>query len=159
MRRALVAVAGAAVVLLAIAAAAWLAAAPEPGDPDRAERAVTPPATGISKAGIVVRHRGRKQAEIAAERVEVSADGRTTAFSGLPKVVVFEGDAPGLTVTGGRIVFDRRTQDVRVEGGLRITTVRGETLTARAASWDHEKQVMDLTGPVEVTFPLRRRTR
>lgn len=151
MKRGLIA--GLAVALLGGAAAVWLVTSPEPAEP---EQKVALPSTGISQAGIVLRQRGRKHAEIAAERVEVSADGRTTVFSGQPKVVVFEEDAPRLTVTGNRIVYDRATQDVKVEGGLRVTTSQGETLTAPSASWDHRRQIMDLTGPVEVTFPLRR---
>jgi hypothetical protein len=139
--------------LLGGAAALWFAGTPEPGT---LSPAVKPPATAVTKAGIVLRHRGRKQAAIEAERVEVSADGRTTLFLGQPRVVVYEGEVPSLTVTGMRIRFDRATQDVRVEGGLRVTTVRGETLTARAASWDPRQQVMDLSGPVEATFPLKR---
>jgi len=142
-------------LLLGGAAVAWLAVSPEPGG---AERPVSPPAIGLSRAGIVLRHRGRKQAEIAAERVEVSADGQTAIFTGLPRAIVFVDDAR-LTATGGRIVFNRTTQDVRVEGGLRITTEQRETLTARSASWDHARQLVDLTGGVEVTFPLRRRGR
>ncbi len=142
-------------LLLGGAAVVWLAASPEPGG---AEREASPPAIGLSRAGIVLRHRGRKQAEIAAERVEVSADGQTAIFTGLPRAIVFVDDAR-LTATGGRIVFNRTTQDVRVEGGLRITTAQGETLTARSASWDQARQLVDLTGGVEVTFPLRRRGR
>ena len=142
-----------AVALVGVTAAVWLAASTETPEP---EPRVALPSTGISKAGIVLRQRGRKQAEIASERVEVSPDGRTTVFSGRPRVVVFEEDAPRFTVTGNRIVYDRTTQDVRVEGGLRVTTSQGETLTAPSASWDQRTQVMDLAGPVEVTFPLRR---
>ncbi|MGQ0548478.1 MAG: LPS export ABC transporter periplasmic protein LptC [Armatimonadota bacterium] len=151
MRRRLAAVLG--VALLGVAGAVWLTASSEPAEP---EPKVALPSTGISHASIVLRQRGRKQAEIAAERVEVSPDGRTTVFSGRPKVVVFEEDAARLTMTGNRIVYDRATQDVKVEGSLRVTTSEGETLNAPSASWDHRKQIMDLTGPVEVTFPLRR---
>ncbi len=151
MRRGLTA--GVAVALLGAAAAAWLAASSEAPAP---EPRVALPSTAISKAGIVLRQRGRKQAEIAADRVEMLSDGRTTVFSGRPRVVVFQDDAPRLTVTGDRIVYDRATQDVKLEGGLRVVTSQGETLTAPSASWDQRKQIMELTGPVEVTFPLRR---
>lgn len=141
------------VALAGVAVAAWLAVSTEAPEPE--PRAALP-STGISKAGIVLRQRGRKQAEIAAERVEMLSDGRTTVFSGRPRVVIFQEDMSRLTVTGNRIVYDRTTQDVKVEGGLRVTTSQGETLTAPSASWDQRTQVMDLAGPVEVTFPLRR---
>lgn len=131
--------------LLAAAAGAWWIVRADHPD---AERAPDPMSMRVSQATIVLRHRGVKQAEIAADRVEVSADRRTTTFVGGARTVFFNGTAPAVTATGGRIVLDRATQSVRVEGGLRITTARGETLTAQAASWDRESGVIELVGYV-----------
>jgi hypothetical protein len=80
-----------------------------------------------------------------------------TTFTGQTRAVFFEGEAPSLTLTGGRIIYDRTLQAVRVEGGLSITTAHGETLRARAGTWDQESQAVELTGDVEAEFPLTRR--
>ena len=131
----------------AAAAGAWLMATPDQAGPDRT---VVPPSVAVSKASIVLRHRGQKQAEIASERVEVSADGRLATFTGAPQAVLFDDGQPALTVTGSRMVFDRQSRDVTVDGGLRITTSRGYALRAPSGAWNQQAQVVDLTGGVEV---------
>ncbi|OFX29609.1 MAG: hypothetical protein A2Z07_09760 [Armatimonadetes bacterium RBG_16_67_12] len=110
----------------------------------------------VLEAKLVVRHQGVRQAEIEADRVEVSADRRTTTFTGRSRMVLFAGDLPVLAATGERITYDRSTQGVRAEGGLRLTTPDGATLVARTATWDAQSQVIVLAGDVQVTFPLRR---
>lgn len=127
----------------------------------RAEGPVTePPREPVSlrvlDARLVVRRLGVRQAEIEAERVEVSADRRTTTFTGRPRMTLFVGDRPVLTAAGERIMYDRSTQAVRAEGGLRLTTPDGAALVARTAAWNAESQVVELAGDVEVTFPIRR---
>jgi lipopolysaccharide transport protein LptA len=112
------------------------------------ERPPDPVSVRVRQATIVVRHRGTRQAEIAADRVDVSADRRLTTFEGKTRAVFYEGGAPAVTATGGRIVLDRVTQSVRVDGGLRLTTPGGETLTARNASWNQESRVIELSGDV-----------
>jgi hypothetical protein len=139
-------------ILIVIAAAAWEMAAPDRSVPDRRPERV---AVRVSEASIVLRNGGAKQAEIAADRVELSADRQTTTLTGRPRAVIYIGGAPAMTATGGRIVVLRQGQTVRVEGGLRIVTDKGETLSARAATWDQASQVVDLTGDVEITFPIR----
>lgn len=133
-------------------AAWWLVLAERP--------AVEPPREPVSvrvlEAKLVVRHQGVRQAEIEADRVEVSADRRTATFTGRSTMVLYAGDLPVLTATGERIVHDRSTQGVRAEGGLRLTTPDGVTLVARTATWDAQSQVVELAGDVHVTFPLRR---
>lgn len=145
-----------AVVLVIAATSAWLLLVPEPG---RTGRSTTTPSVALRHAGIVLRHRGEKQAEIKADRVEVSADGTTTTFTGAPRAQVFVEGRPTLLFTADRVVLNRSTQDVRVEGGIRITTARGETITAPRASWQHEAGVLDLVDGVEVRFPIERSRR
>lgn len=137
-------------VLAAFAAAAaagtalWLAHSPSPAVPEPAKQA----AVRMSGAQIVLRQQGEKQAEITADRVEVSGDQRTTTFTGRPSAVIHLDGVPALTATGGRIVLDRQDGSVRIKGGLRITTVRGETLSAPDAAWNPATQVIELTGGV-----------
>jgi len=52
------------------------------------------------------------------------------------------------------VELDRATSDVRVEGGIHITTSRGEVITAPRASWKQETGVLDLLDGVEVRFPI-----
>lgn len=158
-RRAFWLAAAAGLVLLAGIGASlvflWKAEQPRPAEPAATPKAV---AVRISQATVVVRHQGKRQAEISADHIEVSADQRTATFTGRSRVVVYVGDKAALTVTGERIVLDRHTQDVRVEGGLRITTPQGISLVAQWAFWDQATQVVNLVGGVELTFPVRRRS-
>ena len=142
-----------AVVLLIAATSAWLLLVPEPG---RVGRSSSRPSVGLRNAGIVLRHRGEKQAEIKAELVEVSADGTTTTFTGSPRAEVFVEGRPTLVLTAQRVVLNRSTQDIQVEGGIRITTARGEIITAPRASWQQQIGVLDLVDGVEVRFPIER---
>ncbi|MBI3998863.1 MAG: LPS export ABC transporter periplasmic protein LptC [Armatimonadetes bacterium] len=146
---------------LIVAAAAGVAVAWLLAESPLQGEEVTParPPVAISKATIVLRSRGGKLAEITAERVELSPDGQTTTFSGIPRAVVYMDETPVLTATGGRIVVERQSQDVRLDGGLRITTARGEVLVAQSASWHQQAQVLDLEGGVEITFPVQGRPR
>ncbi len=141
-------------ILLAVGAAAWVIVMPDRGTPDRPPE---PVAVRVTQATIILRNHGLMQAEIAADRVELSADRETTTFTGQPRAVIYVGGIRRMTATGGRIVLHRQTQTVRVEGGLRIVTEQGETISARSALWDQESQVVDLSGDVEVTFPFRGR--
>ena len=143
-------------VLVAFSAAAaagtavWLAHSPGPAVPEPAKQA----AVRMSGAQIVLRQQGEKQAEITADRVEVSGDQRTTTFTGRPSAVIHLDGVPALTATGGRIVLDRQDGSVRIKGGLRITTVRGRTLSAPDAAWNPSTQVIELTGGVTASAAL-----
>ncbi len=130
----------------------WLAGqqphADLPGD------APTAPAVGVSGASIVLRHRGEKQAEVTADRVEIDAGKSVATLTGRPKVVFHIGGTPALTATAGKILFDRGSQAVRVEGGLKISTTRGATIEAGSGAWDPGSQAVDLAGGVTVTAPV-----
>jgi len=136
------------IAAVVVAAAIWLA-----GSPDETAPVSGPltPSVAVSRASIVLRHRGQKQAEIASERVEVSTDGRQATFTGSPRVVWFEHNQPALTASGRRIVYDRQSRDVKVEGDLRISTRQGYTLRAPSATWSQQAQVVELTGGVEAS--------
>jgi lipopolysaccharide assembly outer membrane protein LptD (OstA) len=143
-----------ALAVLMAGAAVWLLIVPEPG---RVGRSPATPSIGLRHAAITVRQRGQKQAEIAADRVEVSADGHTTTFAGSPRARVFVGGQSALVLTADRVEYDRATSDVRVEGGIRITTSRGEVITAPRALWKQSTGVLELIDGVEVRFPLEGR--
>jgi hypothetical protein len=140
-------------VLGAMAFAAWwLLLTERPvADPPR-----EPVSVRVLETKLVLRRQGVRQAEIEADRVEVSADRRTTTFIGRSRMVLYFGDQPALVATGGRIVYDRSTEDVRVVGGFHLATPEGVALVARTATWDARTQVIELVGDVEATFPLRR---
>jgi lipopolysaccharide transport protein LptA len=128
----------------AVGTAVWMAHSPGPTAPESVPQA----AVRMSRAQIVLRQQGEKQAEITADRVEVSGDQRTTTFTGRPSAVIHLNGVPALTATGGRIVLDRQDGSVRIKGGLRIVTVRGEILSAPDAAWNPATQVVELTGGV-----------
>jgi LPS export ABC transporter protein LptC len=140
-------------------------------------------AIGLHQASIVVRHEGERQAEVRAERVEVSRDLRYATFSGIPTITMFSQDREAFRVRGSRIVLDRQTGDVVVQGPVEVASMRGERLMAGAASWtnaaqqlvfeqhvtmtagdqeliaeqlaiDVRQQTMDFSGAVDVAFRL-----
>lgn len=137
-------------VLVALVAAAvagtgvWLVRSPVPAVVDPAKQ----PAVRLTRAQLVLRQQGEKQAEITADRVEVSSDQRTTTFTGRPSAVIHTDGVPALTATGGRIVLDRHDGSVSIKEGLRITTAQGDTLSAPDAAWNPATQVIELTGGV-----------
>jgi lipopolysaccharide transport protein LptA len=135
-------------VLAAAAGGVWLALVPD--DPSPVSNSLAP-SVAVSRASIVLRHRGHKQAQIAADRVEVSPDGRRATFTGSPQAVWFDRDQPALVARGHRIVYDRASRDVTVDGDLHVTTRQGYDLRAPSATWSQEAQVVDLAGGVEVS--------
>jgi hypothetical protein len=144
-----------AILLMAIVAAGlsvwWLVRLerPVPGPPRE------PVSARLVQARVIVRHQGTRQAEIDAGQVDISVGRGAATFTGRPRIVLYAGDRPVLTATGERITYDRVTQAVRAEGGLRLTTPEGAVLVARAATWDAHSQVLELAGEVDVTFPFK----
>lgn len=140
-RRALVVVIVAAVAVVTLWL--WRVAPDAPAPTGQAPERVAVRLTG---ATVVLRRNGARQAEIAAERVEVSADRRTTAFAGHPRVVFFEYGEPTVSANASRIVLDNPSRFVRAEGGLRISTVGGDMLTAQSGFLEEATGAIELTG-------------
>jgi LPS export ABC transporter protein LptC len=142
------------------------------------------PALSLHQASIVVRHQGERQAEVRAERVEVSRDLRYATFSGIPTITVFSQEHEAFYVRGSRIVLDRQTGDVAVQGPVEVASTQGERLVAGTARWtsaaeqlvfeqhvtmatsdqelvaeqlaiDVRQQTMDFSGAVDVAFRLK----
>jgi LPS export ABC transporter protein LptC len=141
-------------------------------------------AIGLHQASIVVRRQGERQAEVRAERVSVSRDLRFATFSGAPRITVFSQEREAFRVRGSRIVLDRQTGDVSVQGPVEVVSARGERLMAGSARWidatqhlvfeqrvtmaagdqevvaeqltiDVRERTLDFSGAVEVAFRLR----
>lgn len=132
-----------------------------------------------------MRHKGHKQAELSAERIEVTRDTRYARFKGIPRATLFHQGRPALHMRADEIVFDRRTDDLIVRGDIRITSTRGDTLRAPEARWvaavqrlvfprgtalqigrnevrarrltvDLALQTLELEGDVDISFVLER---
>ncbi len=104
---------------------------PQPATPRPAQL----PAIGLHQATIVLRHQGARQAEVHADRVEVSRDLRYATFSGTPTAIVFSDGRDAFRVRGSSIVLDRQTSNVLVQGPVEVTSARGERLTAGTVRW------------------------
>jgi LPS export ABC transporter protein LptC len=127
-------------------------------------------AIGLHQASIVVRHQGERQAEVKAERVTISRDLRYATFSGDPRITVFSEEREAFRVRGSRIVLDRQTGNVSVQGPVEVVSARGERLIAGSARWidatQHlvfEQRVVMEAGDQEVvaeqlTIDVRQRT-
>ena len=125
-----------AALLFGFAVGWFLRHPPHPAAPQPTQFA----AISLHQASIVVRHQGERQAEVRAESVEVSRDLRYATFSGIPTITVFSQGREAFYVGGSRIVLDRQTGDVVVQGPVEVASVRGEHLMAGTARWTNATQ-------------------
>ena len=98
------------------------------------------PAISLRQASIFLRHHGQKQAELYADRVEVSRDLRYATFTGNPTAVVFDVGREILRIRGSRIVLDRHSSDVTVHGPVEVVTPQGGRVSAGTAHWSNVTQ-------------------
>lgn len=138
------------VALLAGAVVGWAMRQPPAREPERAT--LSPVAISLKQAGIVLRHQGQTQAEVRADRVEVNRDMRQVTFAGNPTVVVFNQGEEPLEIHGRKILFDRQTSDVTVQGPVELVSVRGHRLTAGIARWVQATQQLIFEQGVTMTL-------
>ncbi|MDR7534320.1 MAG: LptA/OstA family protein [Armatimonadota bacterium] len=137
--------------IAAAAAGAWLVVPAELDRPLRPDAGAGPhrtPGAVLAGAEVVVREAGRLRARIAADRAEWTPDGRTATLSGRPRITIAveaHGGPRVLQVEAARVTVDPQTQAMRLTGGLRVTAQAAGVLVARAAVWDAQAQVLDLT--------------
>lgn len=94
-----------------------------------------PLALNIRGASLVVRRAGQKQAEVQAERVEVSRDLRFARFAGVARVTIYDHGRVVVRGAADEILLDRRTDDLRARGRVELTSPAGYRLTTAEVSW------------------------
>lgn len=104
----------------------------------------------------MLRHQGEKQAEVTAERVEVSADARFAHFRGVSRATLYREGAPVLHLRAREIVLDRRTQDLTVRGDIEILSAQGDRMLAPEARWSAARHTLTFPRGVEVKIGRHR---
>mgnify|MGYP000179825658 CR=1 FL=1 len=133
--------------------AAWSRRAPAPAAVAPTPVATPPPpGVAIRGAALILRHRGRRQAEVRADRVEVSADTRFARFRGIRQATLYRGGAPALHLRAREIVLDRATDDFTVLGDLEITTPQGDRMRAPEARWSAARRTLTFPRGVDVAI-------
>ena len=99
-----------------------------------------PAAIGLGKAELVLRHKGEKQAEVLAERVEVSRDLQYATFKGIPRAILYDRGQASLRLRADEIVLNRQTNDLLVRGDIEISSPQGDQLRAPEARWVAARQ-------------------
>jgi lipopolysaccharide export system protein LptC len=113
---------------------------------------LSPTAIDLKQATIVLRHEGQTQAELRADRVEVSRDLRYATFVGNPTVVVLDQGQGTWQVGGHEIILDRQTSDVTVLGPVELASVRGGRLKAGQVRWLQAAQQLVFDQGVTMTW-------
>lgn len=111
-----------------------------------------PPGVAIRGAALVLRHQGKRQVEVRADRVEVSADARLARFRGIRQATLYRDGAPALHLRAREIVLDRATDDFTVLGDLEITTPQGDRMRAPEARWSAARRTLTFPRGVDVTI-------
>ncbi len=98
---------------------------------------------------MVVRHRGRPQAELRAERARVSPDFRRAQLEGVRRAAVLREGRPYLWVRADRVVFDRVTQNFEATGRVEVTSPEGDWLRAPYMVYRSDRAVLAFPRGVE----------
>jgi len=134
----------------------WHARRPPPPPVPRPASTPSPASVAIREAALVLRHQGKKQAEVWAEQVEVSADARFTRFRGISQATLYRDGTPALRLRAREIVLDRRTEDLTALGDIEIVSAQGDRMLASEARWSAAQRTLTFPRGVEITIGRHR---
>lgn len=119
----------------------------------RADGTVAPPAPPVRlearETRVVVRHEGKPQVDLQAERVEVSPDLMSATLEDVRRAVVFREGREFLYVRAQRIVLNRQTQNFLATGGVEVTSPKGDWLRAPELVYHNDRAVLSFPKGVE----------
>lgn len=98
---------------------------------------------------LVVRHEGKPQVDLQAQRVEVSPDLLTATLEDVRRAVVFRDGQEFLYVRARRVVLNRSTQNFVATGGVEVTSPRGDWLRAPELVYQNDRAVLSFPKGVE----------
>ncbi|GBD29367.1 hypothetical protein HRbin32_00455 [bacterium HR32] len=141
--------AGGALALAALAGAGYLWAARSA----RTDQSVAVPSAPVRlearQTRLVVRHEGRPQVDLQAQRVEVSPDLMSATLEDVRRAVVFREGQEFLYVRARRIVLNRQTQNFVATGGVEVTSPKGDWLRAPELVYHNDRAVLSFPKGVE----------
>lgn len=141
--------AGWALLLVALAGAGYLWAARSA----RTDQPVAFPSAPVrleaQQTRLVVRHEGRPQVDLQAQRVEVSPDLMSATLEDVRRAVVFREGQEFLYVRARRIVLNRSTQNFVATGGVEVTSPKGDWLKAPELVYHNDRAVLSFPKGVE----------
>ena len=143
-----------AAALLALLGAGYLWAARTAQTDQPAAAPPAPVRLEAQRTRLVIRHQGRPQVDLRAQRVEVSPDLMTATLQDVRRAVVFREGREFLYVHARRIVLNRQTQNFVATGGVEVTSPKGDWLKAPELVYHNDRAV--LAFPKGAEFQLGR---
>ncbi|MDR7400110.1 MAG: hypothetical protein QN144_12485 [Armatimonadota bacterium] len=134
--------AGGALVLAGLVGAGYLWAAGSARTDQPAAVPSAPVRLEARQTRLVVRHEGRPQVELQAQRVEVSPDLMRATLEDVRRAVVFREGQEFLYVRARRIVLNRSTQNFVATGGVEVTSPKGDWLKAPELVYHNDRAVL-----------------
>lgn len=134
---------------LGLAAAGYLWAAHGARTEAPASQPSPPVRLEARQARVVVRHEGKPQVDLEAQRVEVSPDLMSATLEDVRRAVVFREGQEFLYVRARRIVLNRQTQNFVATGGVEVTSPKGDWLRAPELVYHNDRAVLSFPKGVE----------
>lgn len=132
----------------------WTSApAPSAASPQAASPATPSSAVQLRGTSLVLRQGGVKQAEVRADRVEVSRDLRYARFAGSARVTLYDHGAVALQARADEVVLDRQSNDLTARGHLVLQAPSGYRLSAPEALWSQATQRLTFPAGAEMRTP------
>ncbi len=141
--------AGWALVMVALAGAGYLWAVRSARTDQPAAVPPAPVRLEAQQTRLVVRHEGRPQVDLQAQRVEVSPDLMSATLEDVRRAVVFREGQEFLYVRARRIVLNRQTQNFVATGGVEVTSPKGDWLKAPELVYHNDRAVLSFPRGVE----------
>ncbi len=136
------------VVGLALLGAGYLWAATASRE-DHRPTSGTPVRLEAEKTRLVVRHGGKPQVDLRAQRVQISPDLMRVSLEDVGRAVVFRESEEFLYVKAARVVLNRQTQNFVATGGVQVTSPRGDWLRAPELIYQNDRAVLSFPKGVE----------
>lgn len=138
-----------ALVMVALAGAGYLWAVRSARTDQPAAVPPAPVRLEAQQTRLVVRHEGRPQVDLQAQRVEVSPDLMSATLEDVRRAVVFREGQEFLYVRARRIVLNRQTQNFVATGGVEVTSPKGDWLKAPELVYHNDRAVLSFPRGVE----------
>ncbi|MBO8126130.1 MAG: LPS export ABC transporter periplasmic protein LptC [Firmicutes bacterium] len=104
----------------------------------------------FSENTLIGRSQGRKTWEVKAERFQVDEAERYIYLSGAITGVIYRNGEESYWLSASRGVYNRKTQDLELTGGILITTKDEEKIQAAGLTYDHARDEVNFLPPVKV---------
>ncbi|OFX17569.1 MAG: LPS export ABC transporter periplasmic protein LptC [Armatimonadetes bacterium RBG_16_58_9] len=92
-----------------------------------------------------------KRWSLRAGKVEIARNRSVTTLTGISEGSIFDQGKVALTVDAGKAVYDQRSDELALSGGITVEGRKGERVSAEGAKWDGRTSKLVGQGRVEVS--------